>query len=213
MPGFLALLRRPRAGRGWSGARRWWSAAREPAAGLAWRAHAVAASRASRPSARRGARRRRSSRWRRCAVRAPRHASASRRSAPASSPRAAARGQTGRAWASRSRIADRWRRSEVAAFSVDRQVAAPGQGVAVQLAADGRGRPTELPRNPPQAQALDLERGQPLPSLPTSDASRPPSHHPELPFSVRVLPQRPRMLRFTPESAGFPKRCCLRPSF
>src|SRR5688500_6777276 len=51
----------------------------------------------------------------------------------------------------------------VAAFSVDRQVAAPGQGVAPQLAADGRGRPAELPRNLPQAQALDLRRGQPLP--------------------------------------------------
>ena len=64
----------------------------------------------------------------------------------------------------------------VAALGVHRQVAAPGQRVAAQLAADGRGRPAELPRDRPQAQPLGLERGQPLPFLQLQ--MRPARHRP-----------------------------------
>src|SRR5215213_2553670 len=39
------------------------------------------------------------------------------------------------------------------------------------------------------------------PSPPASDASRPTSPHPALPFPARALPQGPGMLRFTPDSA------------
>src|SRR5215208_49365 len=39
------------------------------------------------------------------------------------------------------------------------------------------------------------------PSPPASDASRPTSLHPELPFPARALPQGPGMLHFTPDSA------------
>src|SRR5215211_3157910 len=54
---------------------------------------------------------------------------------------------------------------EVAALGVDRQIATLGQQIAPQLAADGRGRPAELPRDRPQAHPLAFERGQPLPLL------------------------------------------------
>src|SRR3712207_1035770 len=56
---------------------------------------------------------------------------------------------------------------EVAAFSVDRQIAALGQRIAPQLAADGRGRPAELPCDRPQAQPLGLQHSQPLSFLQT----------------------------------------------
>src|SRR4051812_5423689 len=65
---------------------------------------------------------------------------------------------------------------QVAALGVHRQVAAFGQGVAPQLAADGRGRPAERPRDRPQAQPLGLERGQPLPFLQLQ--MRPARHRP-----------------------------------
>jgi hypothetical protein len=54
---------------------------------------------------------------------------------------------------------------EVAALGMHRQVAALGQRVAPQLAADGRGRPAELGRDRPQAEPLGLQRGQPVPLL------------------------------------------------
>ena len=54
---------------------------------------------------------------------------------------------------------------QVAAFRVDRQVAAFGQRVAAQLAADRRGCPAEPGRDRPQAEPLGLQRGQPLPLL------------------------------------------------
>src|SRR3954451_15997555 len=53
----------------------------------------------------------------------------------------------------------------VAALGVHRQVAAPRQRVAPQLAADRRGRPAERPGDRPQAEPLGLQRGQPLPFL------------------------------------------------
>src|SRR3954470_2387586 len=65
---------------------------------------------------------------------------------------------------------------QVAALGVHRQVAAPGQRVASQLAADRRGRPAERPRDRPQAQPLALERRQPLP-LPQLQM-RPARHRP-----------------------------------
>ena len=64
----------------------------------------------------------------------------------------------------------------VAALGVHRQVAALGQRVAPQLAADRRGRPAERPRDRPQAQPLGLERGQPLPFLQLQ--MRPARHRP-----------------------------------
>src|SRR5690349_642520 len=51
----------------------------------------------------------------------------------------------------------------VAALGVHRQVAALGQRVAPQLAADRRGRPTERPRDSPQAQPLGPQGRQPFP--------------------------------------------------
>jgi hypothetical protein len=65
---------------------------------------------------------------------------------------------------------------EVAAFRVHRQVAALGQRVAPQLAADRRGRPAEPGRDPAQAQPLALERGQPLSLL--QPKMRPARHRP-----------------------------------
>src|SRR4051794_12645165 len=64
----------------------------------------------------------------------------------------------------------------VAALGVHRQVAAPGQRVPPQFAADGRGRPAELPRDRPQAEPLGLQRGQPLPLLQLQ--MRPARHRP-----------------------------------
>ena len=106
--------------------------------------------------------------------------------------RAAARGAE--------RMDDPRRRRSVRADGVHRLVAAPGQRVAPQLAADGRGRPAERPRDRPQAQPLGLERGQPLPSS-NARCVPPDIAHPGLPFTARALPQGPGVLRFTPDSA------------
>src|SRR5215208_6562748 len=53
----------------------------------------------------------------------------------------------------------------------------------------------------PASSAPRLRARPAAPSPPASDASRPTSLHPELPFPARALPQGPGMLRFTPDSA------------
>src|SRR5215212_7287513 len=53
----------------------------------------------------------------------------------------------------------------------------------------------------PASSAPRLRARPAAPSPPASDASRPTSLHPELPFPARALPQGPGMLHFTPDSA------------
>src|SRR3954467_7672598 len=79
----------------------------------------------------------------------------------------------------------------VAALGVHRQVAAFRQRGAPQLAAGGRRRPAERPRDRPQAQPLGPERGQPLALLQPQMRS---ARHRPIPIAVhgQGLTTRPR---------------------